>query len=97
MIAGEKKAIVMNREDNVATVLVEVKKNERVAVAHDKNIVDYIVAQDDIDIYHKFAIKPIGENENVLKYGENIGKAIEPIELGCHVHVTNIKGVTLKK
>jgi altronate hydrolase len=40
---------------------------------------------------HKYAIRPIAANENVIKYGMPIGHATEDIAVGEHVHVHNVK------
>ncbi len=50
-----------------------------------------ISIKNEIETGHKFAIKPIKENENVIKYGYPIGHAIQDIEVGEHVHTHNIK------
>jgi altronate hydrolase len=40
---------------------------------------------------HKFAVRPIGEGDPVLKYGQIIGFASRAIAPGEHVHVHNVK------
>lgn len=42
---------------------------------------------------HKFAVRDIGQGEQVLKYGEVIGEATRPIKAGEHVHVHNMVGL----
>jgi len=92
-----RKAILMNTKDNVAMVLEPIKENDRVAIIYDHEVIDYVDSQENIDIYHKIAIKSINYKEDVYKYGEIIGRAVKPISIGCHVHVDNLEGVTLKK
>ena len=45
---------------------------------------------------HKYALRPIAENENVIKYGMPIGHAVKAIAQGEHIHthnmVTNLSG-----
>ncbi|XJZ28249.1 UxaA family hydrolase [Bacillota bacterium Lsc_1132] len=96
MMDEDKKAILINKQDNVATVLSQVKKNERMSITYGREVVDSIISLNDIDIYHKIAVKSINTLENVYKYGEVIGRAVQPIEKGQHVHVANIKGVAGK-
>lgn len=91
-----KKAILMNEKDNVATALFEIKRNEIAMVVYNNKIVAEINTLDDIDLYHKLAIKPIQKDEIVYKYGEVIGKAVQPIKSGEHVHVNNIESVMTK-
>lgn len=40
---------------------------------------------------HKYALRDIGEGENVIKYGQPIGHATECIKAGEHVHTHNVK------
>ncbi len=40
---------------------------------------------------HKYALRDIGEGENIVKYGMPIGHATCPIKKGEHVHVHNVK------
>lgn len=40
---------------------------------------------------HKYAIRDIKENENIIKYGNPIGHAVCDIEKGEHVHTHNMK------
>lgn len=40
---------------------------------------------------HKYAIKNIAKNENIIKYGMPIGHATSDIQIGEHVHVHNVK------
>lgn len=39
---------------------------------------------------HKFAIRPVAAGETVVKYGQIIGQATQPIGAGEHVHVHNL-------
>jgi altronate dehydratase small subunit len=48
--------------------------------------------QQDISFGHKFAVITIPQGNNILKYGEVIGKAVIQIEPGQHVHVHNLEG-----
>lgn len=91
-----KKAILMNKKDNVATMLVQIKKDEVAAITFDNEVVEQIAAVEDIDVYHKIAIRPIEQGELVYKYGEVIGKAVNTIKIGEHVHVNNIESVMTK-
>jgi altronate dehydratase small subunit len=42
---------------------------------------------------HKFAIKDISKGENILTYGEVIGRATQDIALGAHAHIQNIEAL----
>ena len=50
-----------------------------------------VTANVDIPQGHKMALKPLAENEQVMKYGFSIGHATAPIAAGDWVHVHNMK------
>lgn len=50
-----------------------------------------VTAAMDIPQGHKMALRPIAENESVVKYGFAIGHAVEPIAPGTWVHTHNMK------
>jgi len=45
----------------------------------------------DIPIGHKIALKNLGPGDTVTKYGMDIGRTIDSIKAGEHVHVHNVK------
>lgn len=91
-----KKAILMNDKDNVATVLTAINKNEWVVIVYNNKIVNEVNALEDIELYHKLAIRPIEMGEKLYKYGEVIGIATKSIKAGEHVHINNIESVMTK-
>ena len=50
-----------------------------------------VTAKVDIPQGHKMALKPLAENDQVMKYGFSIGHATAPIAPGDWVHVHNMK------
>lgn len=50
-----------------------------------------VTVHDPIPLGHKLALTDIKEGDTVIKYGEDIGKAVAPISTGHHVHVHNVK------
>lgn len=85
-----KYALKVSERDNVITVLNQVKKSDLVKYMDNDNIKE-VRAQDDIPLYHKIALCDIKEDENIVKYGENIGRASRDIVKGSHVHTHNVK------
>ena len=85
-----KYALKVSERDNVITVLNQVKKSDIVKYM-DKSDIKEVTAQDDIPLYHKIALCDIKEDENIVKYGENIGRASRDIVKGSHVHTHNVK------
>lgn len=82
-------AILIDPADSVATVLTHVEAGE---------IVEYVSREETLRVeagmpipqYHKIAVRPVAQGENVVKYGEIIGKARRPIRPGDHVHTDNL-------
>ena len=48
-------------------------------------------ARDPIPLGHKIALAEIAAGDSIIKYGHDIGRAIEPIGTGHHVHVHNVR------
>lgn len=76
------KTLIINKIDNVAVALRDLKKGE---------IYEGVSLLEDIPCGHKFALIDIKENENIIKYGYPIGHAKQFILKGTHVHVVNTK------
>ena len=85
-------AIVVNEADNVATALRELKAGTEATFRRHREL-GRTVLRDDIPYGHKFAIRPVSRGEEVLKYGEVIGRATKDIVAGCHAHVQNIESL----
>jgi altronate dehydratase small subunit len=87
-----KRAVIINTKDNVASLLSDVLENETVHAQLGNDILKYTV-KELIRFGHKFAVKPIKKGEDVIKYGEVIGRASMDIDTGCHAHVHNIESL----
>jgi altronate dehydratase small subunit len=82
----EKRALLISKTDNVATVVSDsVEKGELVDCEVKK-----VKAIDRIPFGHKIAIADINKDDVVIKYGEPIGKTIEAVRVGEHVHTHNV-------
>lgn len=85
--------VVHNKGDTVGVVVTEtVSKGMTLTgwIMEDDTTVE-VTAQADIPLGHKVAVREIGEGDTILKYDNDIGKAVEPIPLGGYVHYHNIK------
>jgi len=80
------KYLKINPADNVAVVLVALQVGEKVLVDGKE-----ITINAEIPMGHKFALKNIPENENIVKYGYPIGHARENINVGDWVNEKTIK------
>ena len=82
--------IVMHENDNVATAVKNIQLQEKIKLIVDGDSREIEII-DPIPLGHKFAIKPIIKGQDIVKYGEFIGKATEDIDVGKRVHVHNVE------
>ena len=85
--------IVHDKVDNVGVVVVE---DVQPGMALTGWIMDTdetitIKAEDAIPLGHKIALSPLDEGATVIKYGNDIGRVVQPIGKGRHAHVHNVK------
>lgn len=85
-------ALLMNHQDNVVTCVTEVAKGEKVVYKLGETLMT-LTANQSIPYCHKIALTDIAQGQDVLKYGEMIGRAVVPIGKGCWVSHENIKSV----
>jgi kynurenine formamidase len=84
------KALVLNSKDNVATAIKELGENTDVSVKIGEEWKEIRVKQP-IPFNHKFAFKRILKGQEIIKFGECIGRATSDIEEGEHVHIHNVE------
>lgn len=85
-------AIVLRETDNVATALQDLKTGQKAATRVGREMNTVSIAED-IPYGHKFAVRPVRHGDEILKYGEVIGRATADIGTGCHAHVQNIESL----
>lgn len=83
-------AIMIEEQDNVATSLRDIQPKQTVSIGVGNKSLKILI-QDHIPYGHKFAVQDIGKGENILKYGEIIGRATQDITAGTHAHIHNIE------
>lgn len=76
-----KKTIVISPKDSVAVALVSLSKGEEA---------EGVTLAEDIEKGHKFALIDIPKGQQVIKYGEIIGRATSDIKAGEHIHTHNM-------
>ncbi|WP_156318809.1 UxaA family hydrolase [Acidiplasma cupricumulans] len=91
-LMGGKIALIIDKKDNVATVLNNIKKGDTIML-RGLNLDDQIISNDDIPRGHKIALININKGEYIIKYGEIIGMAIKDIKKGDYVHTHNIDSI----
>jgi altronate dehydratase small subunit len=85
-------AIMIKLEDNVATALRDLKSKEAATISVGE-IQKQMKVVEDIPYGHKFAVMNIEKGDNIIKYGEIIGRATQFIEEGAHAHIQNIESL----
>jgi hypothetical protein len=85
-----KDAILLDKADDVATVLRQIEQGESVAIDGPVAPLD-IVAGETIPIFHKIAIRPLSSGSQILKYGDSIGVLVTDVEEGALVHIHNLR------
>jgi len=85
--------VLHDASDTVAVVVVEgVKSGDSLTgwIMDEDRMVE-VRAQSDIPIGHKVALKDMAVGDTAVKYGIDMGKVVQPIAVGQHAHVHNIK------
>lgn len=85
-------AIVLRAADNVATAVQELNSGQEAVVRLEREL-SRIAIKENIPYGHKFAVRPIQNGEDILKYGEVIGRATADIATGHHVHIQNVESM----
>lgn len=83
------RAIVLNRGDNVATLLDPGKAGETCTLQGEAGGEVRLLA--DVPFGHKVCIRATPSGGDVLKYGQVIGKAARPLVVGEHTHIHNVE------
>ena len=88
----KKDAIMIHEKDNVATALRDIRPNEKVVIGMGDQSSE-IQVQQSIPYGHKFAVRDIPRGEDILKYGEVMGRTTQDIAVGTHAHIHNIESL----
>jgi (2R)-sulfolactate sulfo-lyase subunit alpha len=84
--------LVHDKKDSVGVAVVDVKAGQELTGRSlDTNETLKARATMDIPLGHKIALKDFKPGDTVYKYGTDIGRVVEPIKAGEHVHVHNVK------
>jgi (2R)-sulfolactate sulfo-lyase subunit alpha len=85
--------VVHDADDDVGVVVVE-------GIEAGQKVTGWIMDQDRtiecevksaIPIGHKLAIRDLKEGDAVIKYSVDIGRVVQPVRAGEHLHVHNVK------
>ncbi len=85
------KALHIHATDNVAVCTSAVKAGDEVDILEPDGSSFKLTAKTAIPFCNKIALKDVAQGENILKYGESIGKAMVKIEKGSLANHDNIQ------
>jgi len=85
------RAIVLNAADNVATLLEAGTGGSDCTLQGARSGSVRLVA--DISLAHKVALADLLKGDEIIKYGEVIGRETDDIAAGAHVHVHNVESL----
>lgn len=90
---GIPQLLVHDKKDTVGVVAIEGLKagSDMLCVVTADNSSFNMKTKMDVPVGHKIALVDIKKGDTVIKYGEDIGKAVADIAKGEHVHVHNLK------
>jgi len=85
--------LVHDNQDNVGVVVVEglTAGTEMLCVVTEDNSDFSLVVNNDVPIGHKVALSDLGDGDTAVKYGQDIGRIVENVAKGSHVHTHNLK------
>ncbi len=87
-------ALIHEPQDDVAVAIVDLKNGDTAsAVTLEGQPVGTVRVTEDIPLGHKIAMRDIPAGQPVIKYGRVIGKAVQAIPQGAHVHTHNLKSI----
>jgi len=88
----------MNPKDNVATAIADIEAGASVSILSTEGaVVKEVQAKASIPLGHKLAVRGIGLEERIVKYGALIGEASQAIAEGEHVHVHNVESLRIRR
>lgn len=83
------RAIVLNRADNVATLLDAGCAGEACCLEGERD--GRVVLLQDVPFGHKICVVNAAPGDDIVKYGQIIGRASRAVQVGEHMHVHNIE------
>ena len=79
-------------DDDVGVAVVDIKAGAEVgAVTLEGQHVGTVKLIQDVPLGHKVALRDVAEGKDVIEYGRPIGRAVQAIARGAHVHTHNLR------
>jgi (2R)-sulfolactate sulfo-lyase subunit alpha len=79
-------------DDDVGVAVADLKRGANAgAVTLEGKAAGSVKLRDKVPLGHKVALRDLPKDKAVIKYGREIGKAVQAIAKGAHVHTHNLK------
>ncbi len=79
-------------DDDVGVAVIDLKKGSVAgALTLEGKPAGSVKLRDNVPLGHKVAMRDVAKDKAVIKYGREVGKAVQPIAKGAHVHIHNLK------
>jgi (2R)-sulfolactate sulfo-lyase subunit alpha len=84
--------LLHEKDDDVGVAVADLKKGASAgAVTLEGKAAGTVKLRDNVPLGHKVALRDVAKDSAVIKYGREIGKAVQAIGKGAHVHTHNLK------
>ena len=84
--------LLHERADDVGVAVADLKKGATVGVVTlEGKAAGKVRLAGNVPLGHKVAMRDISKDSKVIKYGRPVGKAVQEIAKGAHVHTHNLK------
>lgn len=84
--------LIHDSEDTVGVAVVDIAAGTECTGRNLANNEPLIAkAVESIPLGHKLSLRDFSPGDTVIKYGCEIGRVVQPIKIGQHVHVHNLK------
>ncbi|MEW5912746.1 MAG: UxaA family hydrolase [Thermodesulfobacteriota bacterium] len=89
---SEKRALALHPQDNLAVAAQDIGPGDPVRVEFKDGATRQVKAVEAVPFGFKIALVDIAQGGELLKYGQVIGRASQPIAAGQQIHIHNAQG-----
>jgi (2R)-sulfolactate sulfo-lyase subunit alpha len=79
-------------QDDVGVAVMDLRKGALIgALTLEGKAAGKVKLLNNVPLGHKVALRDLAKDQPVIKYGRPVGKAVQSIARGAHVHTHNVK------
>jgi len=84
--------LLHEKDDDVGVAVADLKKGATVGVVTlEGKVAGKVRLVSNVPLGHKVAMREVAKDSKVIKYGRPVGRAVQEIAKGAHVHTHNLK------